>query len=240
VSTHSRVIASLVGFLALAACAKTQVTGRETLYSGKLARPDRIFVYDFAATPADVPSDSALANHPSVSTEPPTPQQIELGREVGAELAKALVADIVAMGLPAEHATPESALGVGDLVIHGYLLSVDPGDATERVAIGMGKGNAELKTAVEGFLVTDHGLRKLGSGSLDSDDSKTPGAAIPLVVALATKNPLGLIVSTAVKIHGEETGSSTIHGKAKQTADVIAAQLKPRFQDQGWIPAEPN
>ena len=183
-----------------------------------------------------MPSDSALANHPSVSSAPQTPQQVALGREVGAEVAKELVADIVAMGLPAEHAARESALGLGDLVIHGYLLSVDPGNATERVAIGMGEGNAELKTAVEGFLVTEQGLRKLGSGSLDSNDSKTPGAAVPLVVALATKNPLGLIVSTGVKIHGEETGSSTIHGKAKETADVIAAQLRPRFQQQGWIP----
>jgi hypothetical protein len=236
VSTRGRIAASLVAVLALAACAKTQVTGRQTLYQGKLPRPDHIFVYDFVATPEDVPSDSALANHPSVASAPQTPQQIELGREIGAELAKALAADIVAMGLPAERGTSASALGVGDIVIRGYLLSVDPGSATERVAIGMGKGNAELKTAVEGFEVTDQGLRKLGSGTLDSDDSKTPGAAVPLVVALATKNPLGLIVSTGVKLHGEETGSSTIQGKARDTAKAIAEQLKPRFQEQGWIP----
>jgi hypothetical protein len=233
---RGRIAAFVVAVLALAACAKTQVTGRQELDQGKLSRPDHIFVFDFVATPADVPSDSALAGHPSVASAPPTAQQIELGREVGAELAKELVADIDAMGLPAERGTSESALGVGDLVIRGYLLSVEAGSAAERVTIGMGKGNAELKTAVEGFLVTDHGLRKLGGGTLDSGDSKTPGAAVPLAVALATKNPLGLIVSTGVKLHGEETGSSTIQGKAKETADEIAKQLKPRFQEQGWIP----
>jgi hypothetical protein len=37
------------------------------------------------------------------------------------------------------------------------LLSVGPGRAVERVAIGMAQGNAELVTAVEGFLVTDRG-----------------------------------------------------------------------------------
>jgi len=58
---------------------------------------------------------------------------------------------------------------------------------------------------------------------------------VPLVVALATKNPLGLIVSTGVKLHGEETGSSTIHGKAKDVAKEIADQLRPRFEQQGWI-----
>ena len=235
-STRGRIAASLVAVLALAACAETQVTERQTLYQGKLPRPDHIFVHDFVATPEDVPSDSALANHPSVASTPQTAQQIELGREIGVELAKALVAEIDAMGLPAERGTSDSALGVGDLVIRGYLLSVEAGSAVERVTIGLGKGNAELKTAVEGFLVTDHGLRKLGSGTLDSGDSKTPGAALPLAVAIATKNPLGLIVSTGVKAYGEESGSSTIQGKAKDTAHAIAEQLKPRFQEQGWIP----
>ena len=70
-------------------------------------------------------------------------------------------------------------------------------------------------------------------GTLDSAGSKTPGAAVPLAVAIATKNPLGLIVSTGVKLHGEQTGSSTIQGKARETATEIAAQLKPRFQEQG-------
>ena len=125
-SSGGRIAASLVAVIALAACAKTQVTGRQTLDQEKLPRPDHIFVYDFAATPEDVPSESALANHPSVASAPQTPQQIELGREVGAELAKALVADLLAMGMPAVHATSASAPAVGDLVIRGYLLSVDP------------------------------------------------------------------------------------------------------------------
>ena len=140
------------------------------------------------------------------------------------------------MGLPAEHATSRTTPAVGDLVIHGYLLSVEQGSAAERVAIGLGKGDAELKVAVEGYQMTDHGLREVGSGALDTTQTKSPGAAVPLAVAIATKNPLGLIVSTGVKLHGEETGSSTIQGKAKDTAKEIAEQLKPRFQDQGWIP----
>ena len=79
------------------------------------------------------------------------------------------------------------------------------------------------------------GERSRSWGTLDSAGSKTPGAAVPLAVAIATKNPLGLIVSTGVKLHGEQTGSSTIQGKARETATEIAAQLKPRFQEQGWI-----
>ena len=39
-----------------------------------------------------------------------------------------------------------------------------------------------------------------------------------------------------MKLHAEETGESTIEGKAKETAAEIAKQIKPRFQAQGWIP----
>ena len=62
-----------------------------------------------------------------------------------------------------------------------------------------------------------------------------PGVAAPLGVAVATGNPLGLIVSSGMKVYGEKSGSSTVEGRAEQTAKEIAEQLKPRFRQQGWI-----
>jgi len=38
-----------------------------------------------------------------------------------------------------------------------------------------------------------------------------------------------------MKLHGEMTGSSTIEGRAKSSADEIAAQLKVAAEKQGWI-----
>jgi hypothetical protein len=38
-----------------------------------------------------------------------------------------------------------------------------------------------------------------------------------------------------MKIYGEESGSSKVEGRAKQTAGEIADQLKIRFQREGWI-----
>ncbi len=232
-----RQLAWWIVIVGIAACAKTEVSHRnQTLAIDKLARPGKILVYDFVATPEDVPSESALRDHPSAKSEPPSAEQLRLGREVGAEVAEHLVEEINALGLLAVRGSSDPTTDVGDLVLRGTLLTVEAGSAVERVAIGMGAGNAELKTAVEGFLVTEHGLQKLGGGTVDSGGGKTPGAALPLGVAVATHNPIGLVVSTGVKLHGEESGSSTIHGKAKQTAGKIAEELKPRFQEQGWIP----
>jgi len=58
---------------------------------------------------------------------------------------------------------------------------------------------------------------------------------VPLAVALASGNPVGLIVSSGVKVYGEASGRSTVEGRAQQTAKEIAAQLKTRFAEEGWI-----
>jgi hypothetical protein len=94
---------------------------------------------------------------------------------VGAEIAAALVAEIRAMGMPAERATNNTKAKVNDLLIRGYLISVNKGSKTKRIAIGLGDGSSELKTAVEGFQTTAKGPRKLGSGELDASGAKTPG-----------------------------------------------------------------
>jgi hypothetical protein len=139
------------------------------------------------------------------------------------------------MGLPAAAVPIGTPPQVGDIVIKGYLLSVRAGSAAERLAIGFGSGASELKTAVEGFQMTPQGLRKLGAGTVDAGGSKSPGAAVGVAGLIATGNPAGLIVSTGMKVYGEESGSSTLEGRAKATAKEIADQIRPRFQQHGWI-----
>jgi hypothetical protein len=59
--------------------------------------------------------------------------------------------------------------------------------------------------------------------------------AVPVAVLAATANPIGLVFSGGAKLYGEATGSDTIEGAAKRTADEIAAQLKTAAEEQGWI-----
>jgi len=154
---------------------------------------------------------------------------------VGAEIAKVLVADIRGMGLPAERASRQTVPQIGDLVIKGSLLSIDEGSAAKRVAIGFGSGAAQLKAAAVGYLMTAHGLRKLGSGTADTSGGKSPGAALGVVGAVATANPAGLIISSGMKVYGEASGSSTSEGRAKDMAKEIAEVLQVKFKEQGWI-----
>jgi hypothetical protein len=216
-------------------CASTNVVGREEYRGGKIPRPSHIWVYDFAATPADVPAESALAGQHAAHPTPQTAEQIETGRKVGEAIATQLAEEIRGMGLPAERASNGTKPRINDLVFRGYLLSIDEGDATKRVAIGFGSGASELTTAVEGFQMTAQGLRKLGSGTVDSGGGKTPGGAVGVAALIVTGNPVGLIVGGGAKAYGEYSGSSKIEGRAKATAKEIAEQIRPKFQEQGWI-----
>jgi hypothetical protein len=139
------------------------------------------------------------------------------------------------MGMNAERASAGTKLQINDIILRGYLISIKEGSAGKRFAIGFGSGASDLKVAVEGFQMTAQGLRKLGGGTTDAEGAKTPGADLGVASLVATHNPAGLIISSGMKIYGEESGSSTVKGRAKQTANEIADVLKQRFQEQGWI-----
>ncbi|MGH7841291.1 MAG: DUF4410 domain-containing protein [Candidatus Binataceae bacterium] len=225
----------LFGLVVIAGCASTKVTEQTPMVNPGLARPNQIWVYNFVAAPSEVPADSSIGKEVGAPSTPPTAEQIETGRQLGALIAQDLVADIQAMGLSAVQAGPGSSPQVGDGVIRGYLVSVEGGGTVKRFVIGFGLGTSEMDTVVEGYAMTPHGLRKLGSGTLSSSGSKTPGVAVPAALAIATGNPIGLIVVGGLKIYGEASGRNSLEGRAKATADAISEELKLRFQDRGWI-----
>jgi len=224
----------VMAWFVLTGCASTDIVARHEYRGPKIARPNRIIVHDFAATADDVPSWAVNRQYAQHST-PQTADDVRAGRKLGGEVAQELVAKIRNMGLPAERATNVMSPGIGDLVLMGYFEAVDTGSVEQRVVVGFGKGAAHLRTVIEGFLMTDRGLRQLGSGEVDADSGKSPGAAVPLAAAVASGNPIGLIVNTAAHIHGESTGKNTVEGDAERTADAVAKQLQIKFREQGWI-----
>lgn len=233
----ARIALNLFVLMLAAGCASTEVT-RQTKMSAeeKLARPERIYVFPFAATPADIPSWSAAAGRYAHPNKQQAYEEIEIGRNLGAQVASELVARIRDMGLSAVEGSRQTNPQVNDILLIGYFESIQEGSAAKRLAFGFGSGAAEMKTVVEGYQMTARGLRQLGSGEIQSGGGKMPGVVVPLAVFAATSNPIGLIVMGSAKVAGEVSGRNTIEGSAKRTADVIADQLQIRFREQGWIP----
>lgn len=224
----------LVLFLTMG-CASTKVSDRERYSAGKLPRPAQIIVYDFVTTPDGVAADSALVGQTAAPATPPTAEQVELEKQLGMQIAEELAANIRAMGLSSVRATSQIVAQENDIMIRGYLLSVDQGSELKRVTLGFGSGASELKTLVEGYQMTASGPRKLGQGSIDAGGGKMPGGALGVAALLVTHNPVGLAVQAGVQGYGELSGSAKIQGRAKQTAKEIADQLKIRFKEEGWI-----
>src|SRR5512132_4310742 len=115
----SRIAPRLFAVIVLAGCASSKVTSYQP-YQGKIARPGRIIVYDFAATPSELPSEVAIAGQ-GAAPLPLTAAQLAAGRRLGSEIAKDLVAELQGMGLPAVQAAGETAPRVGDGLVAGYL-----------------------------------------------------------------------------------------------------------------------
>jgi hypothetical protein len=82
--SRNRGVLCLFALVALAGCASTNVTERQQLVTGQIARPNNIWVYDFVATPADVPADSDIAAQGTAQTA----EQIDMGRQLGAQIAQ--------------------------------------------------------------------------------------------------------------------------------------------------------
>jgi hypothetical protein len=223
--------------LVAAGCASTKVYDQQRVETGKLPRPNQIWVYDFAATPTDVPSDSQVAQTYTIVASPQTAEQIQLGRELGAKIADKLVEEIRDMGMPVSRAfrATTTTTHPNDIVIRGYLASIDEGSTAKRMTVGFGAGGSELRTVVEGLQVTPQGLRMIGSATVEAKGSKGPGAGVGAATWAVAGNPAGFIVSSGMKIYGEASGSATVEGRAKSTAKEIADRLKDRFKEQGWI-----
>lgn len=229
-------VACLYVLVVAGGCASTEVIERDSkIGTEKLAKPDRIYVYPFAATHADIPSWSTAADRFGKPSEPPTPEELEVGRELGNLVAKELVERIQEMGLVALEGSQESLPQPNDIMLTGYFGVIEEGGMAKRLVLGFGSGATDLTTNVEGYQMTTAGPRLLGSAKLESGGGKTPGLIVPLAVLAATANPIGLIVMGTAKVAGEVTGRSKIEGSAKRTADEIADQLEIRFKEQGWI-----
>jgi hypothetical protein len=230
-----RLAFAMVWLIGGSGCSSIQVSNRDEYRGEKLARPDRILIHDFAADPDDLPAWSEAAKAYAGARAQVTAEEAAAGRKLGEQMAHELVQRIDAMGLEAERAAGARSPADGDLVIVGYLSSVDEGSGFKRVVVGFGSGAAEVTSHVEGYLATSEGLQLLGSGDASSKKGRSPGVVVPVAVTIATANPIGLLVMAPVKIGSEMTGRSKVEGVGKRMADKIADLLEEKFREQEWI-----
>jgi hypothetical protein len=173
---------------------------QSTAASQDVARPERIIVYDFASTPADLPADSTIAKLHQQRTTPQSEKEIALGRRLGELTAVNLIETLNKQDIAAVDGSTGSFPRPGDGVIRGEFVSIDEGSRAKRMLIGFGAGAAELKTLVETYQVTATGLVPLGSGQVETAGGKIPGILVPVGAGVAAG-----AVATSAAVSGPRT-----------------------------------
>jgi hypothetical protein len=237
-----------LGFLGLAVlviaagCGPTNVQQQSTTLT-QLPRPDLILVYDFAVSPDEVKLDTGLSaelmqkyqQHKGAS---PTAQEIKLGHKVADAVADELVKKIRSYGLWAERAFG-SPYGKGKvLMVKGQFVSIDQGNRTERVAVGLGAGRSDVQANVQVYELTPQGMQKVDSMRGEAKSGYKPGMAEMMGVGAVAGHLLTSTVISGLVAGGTEMTSATVEADGKRLADKIAVDLGNFFVNQAWIPPD--
>jgi hypothetical protein len=207
--------------------AKVEITSLQNYTGGQsLAKPTKILVYDFAINTADVQVDKTQEfrlRHLIRGDENAT----KAGEDAVEELAKELVESLKKTGIPVERVGESVTPGANTLAIRGTFLDVKEGEKTERVAVGMGAGSAEVQTKVDVHYKTPTDSVVFSAFQTDTTLSKNIGAGAPIAAGM---NPAAAGARATV---GDR--KKNVHAYAEKTADAIAKQVAESMAGMGWI-----
>src|SRR5512134_3380390 len=197
----------------LAACTSVSVD-RDVGATERLPAPDRVLVYNFAITPQEVQRDaigSAITS--TLDGTADSQQETQVGHAVADALAKRLVSDIQNMGLYAERAAgPVPPTGI-DVLILGQLVSIDEGNAAERMIIGLGAGRSDVEAHLQVCQSTSGRRIPIETMSGAAKSSLMPGAAETVRVGALTGYVLGRAAITAGSQVANQTLSANVNAR---------------------------
>ena len=218
------------------ACAPTNVQV-DYFDTAKLPRPNRILVYDFAASPDEVQLDSGISARviDLMHGTPRTTQEREVGHQVAAALSKYLVEDINKLGLPAERYSGPVPRENSALMIRGQFVSIDEGNRTERMVIGLGLGRTKVEADAQMVDLTPGSEQTVENFQATAESGAKPGAAETMGVGALTGHLLlSGVASAGIGVASEAFGAN-VEADARRMADQITKRLSQFFVYQGWI-----
>jgi hypothetical protein len=227
-----------IAVLALAACNRAQVQTQEAYMGPQMARPDRILVGYFAISPEQVRLDQGIGARivQTASGQPLTAQQMQAAQATQRALADRLVDDLKRYGLPAEHAQSAVAPGTSLLVV-GQIVSIDQGNRTRRILIGLGAGKSSVSADMQLYYqAPGTPPRFMTALQGQADSGRMPGAAETMGAGAVAGS---LATSTAVSGAMHATSESRRASDTRESgnlADGLARQIGAFAVSMGWIP----
>jgi hypothetical protein len=194
-------------------------------------------------TPQEVELDTGLSadimqQYEQHKGETRTAEEIKVGHKVADALAEELVKKIRSYGLWAERGFGAPYGNEKDLMVKGQLLSIDEGNRTERVAIGLGAGRTSVQANVQVYEMTAQGLQEVDALRGSAKSGYKPGMGEMMGLGALSGHLLASTVVSGTLSGVSEMTSATVESDAKRLAEKIAADLGNFFVDQGWIPPD--
>jgi hypothetical protein len=229
-------LAAGLALVLVTACARTSVQDVQVMATS-LSRPNVVLVYPFAASSDAVTLSGGLLSRAmeAVENTPEAQQRAQVAQQVTQVLAQRLVKQIQNLGLPAELASAATPAGGSTLSIEGHILSIDEGNPTRRMVIGLGAGSSEVRTLVQVYTATSGGRRLVEDFYTTVKSSLKPGMA-ETMGAGAAAGRVAESAAVSVGVTALTAHSQTVEGDAEAAAKAIAKQLAKFFVQQGWIP----
>jgi hypothetical protein len=225
-------------FFALAGCAPTQVTLlQETTL--QLPRPDKILVYNFAVSPDEIKLDRGISNQLEayINKTPRTAEEKAVGRGVADSVAKHLVTHIQTLGFFAERAAGPSPKTGNILEVEGQFISIDEGNRTERVVIGLGAGRTDVKTYVQIYDARTKNRVLAAQYQVDAKSAAKPGMAMMTAVGALAGHAIVAALTSGGLAGVSERYTANVDADGNRTAEeIVTKALGPFFVSQGWIP----
>jgi hypothetical protein len=215
-------------------CTKAGVQNIREDRSVSLPRPARVIVFDFDTGAADVVVSTSPLRSARRATGLSVQEPDLLGDAVADALARRLVADVGAIGLPAERAARAALPAVNDVVIQGQFVRIDEGSQTRRLLLGFGVSGTELRTQVEIFQVTAAGWRPIQQFDTVATGSRLPAMGPVLAAGAVAGNVVGSATGTSAPgVLGDDLRVS-IDADARRTSEQISKRLSELSSAQRW------
>ena len=222
----------------LAACSHSNVQTTESYLGPPMARPDRILVSRFSLSPDLVRLDQGVGPRimRAVGDQPSGTGELQAVRDTQDALAERLVERLNKYGLPAELATTPAVSQRG-LLLQGQITSIDQGNRTRRLLVGLGAGKSSISADAQLYALSETAPPRFMTAFQGTADSgRAPGAAETMGAGAAAQGVGRSAALTGATHAGAEARRNTDTAEAAALADAIALRIGQFGVAQGWIP----
>jgi hypothetical protein len=226
--------------LLVGACSQGHVETTAVAAVGARPAPSHVVVSDFTVAPGQVQLDSgAIAQiRRERSAQPVEVTQQQIATRAQAALAETLAKRLGEYGLPVERRSVDAQPLPRSLLVQGQFVSINQGNRTRRVMIGLGSGASTMEANAQLYYAAD-AARPLFMTSFNAtaDSGRMPGAAETMGVGAAAGS-IGSSAAISGGLHaGAEMRRTGEEALADKLAEALAKQIGQYAVSEGWIPA---